>query len=125
MEDFKVEMSAAHKRIDQIVEGGQPNPPFPWDNHALFLSVYKRFTYSDVFEQLDPQKQQIIVQTMMMHHQFALGMMEQQAGQAAPGPAAGQGEGTAPGEDTQPEPGGEVDQHKQEAQGGPVAQPGA
>lgn len=121
MADFKVEMAAAHKRIDLVAEGGQPPPPFPWDNHALFLSVYKRFTYSDAFERMDDQRKMIVMQMMQMHHQMAMGLMEQQAGQAAPGPAAGQGEGTAPGGDKQPE----VEQHKQEAQGGPVAQPGA
>jgi len=81
MPDFKSDMELASRRVDQLVQGGTPPPPQPWENHALAISVFRRFMQSEQFEGLPPMLQERIKWYGALHFQF----MQQFAAPTMPG----------------------------------------
>lgn len=95
MPDFKSDMELHSRRIDQLVQGLEPPPPQPWENHPLAISVFRRYMQSEQFEALDLMLQERIKMYAALHFTFMqIQAPPQQAGQNAPG-QAGKGKGKA------------------------------
>ena len=84
MPDFKSDMELHSRRIDQLVQGQEPPPPQPWENHPLAISIFRRFLQSEQFEALDPVLQDRLKWYAALHFTF----MQQQMAPARPGQIA-------------------------------------
>lgn len=98
MPDYKADQEHTARIIDALKQGGTPQPPMPWENHPLAISVFRRFMLSEQFEALPPPIQQRIIAYAALHFTFMQQQPRQQSpGQNAPGPGGPKGAAAGPG----------------------------
>jgi hypothetical protein len=80
------------RRVLRALRDGEEAPPIlPTDNHTIQFQVLRVFTLTSEFEQLDPERQQQIIQRAQQHQQ----MMQQEQQQAMMAAQAAKGTGDA------------------------------
>ena len=49
-------------------------PPMPWENHTIHLHIHRQFIMSDVFKEIPPVLQQMMLMHMQLHYMMASAM---------------------------------------------------
>jgi hypothetical protein len=99
--DYKADQEKTARTLDRLVNGEPAQPPEPWENHMIALSIIRRYCLSEAFEVLDPQKQELIKASAGLHYAFLAqaSAVNGNQGQVAPKPSASGGsKGSAKGD---------------------------
>jgi len=99
--DYRADYEKTARTLDRLVNGEPTPPPEPWENHMVALSIIRRFTLSEAFEALPPDRQELIKAYAGLHYAFLQqsAMTNGNQGQVAQKPSASGGsKGSAKGD---------------------------
>jgi hypothetical protein len=85
--EYVLDAKKARRVLMALIEGREPAPALPIDNHSIQYSIFKNYMLTAEFEQLPPTKQQAILQRSQLHQQAM--QQEQQAAMMAAQAAKG------------------------------------